>query len=271
MAFYSEFYQPVTESKTWFVAPYGRARQRFIDFYEGEDIVAEYRARELDWGLDVGANPSSYGEIRLGYVGGVLDADVQKGMVDLPSGQIHRGGVRLKGIFDQLDNANFPRNGGIVRLDFYAARPELGDDREYNRLDVSFSKFYTYKQYTLAASGLFKSYIDQALPVYDEATLGGFLNLSGLAADQLRGQRAALGKLVAYWQASTSIIGDLYLGGSIESGNAWKEDEAMVIDDFRVAGSIFVGFDSVLGPLYLAYGQADQGMSAVYFYLGRTF
>lgn len=271
MAFYSEFYQPVTQNGIWFVAPYGRAQQQFVDFYKGEDIIAEYRGRELDWGLDVGANPSSYGEIRLGYVGGVLDADVQKGMVDLASGQIHRGGVRLKGIFDQLDNVNFPRKGGIVRLDFYAARPELGDDREYNRLDVSFSKLYTYKQYTLAASGLFKSYIDQALPVYDEATLGGFLNLSGLAADQLRGQRAALGKLVAYWQASTSIIGDLYLGGSIEGGNAWKEDEAMVVDDLRVAGSVFVGFDSVLGPLYLAYGQADQGMSAVYFYLGRTF
>ncbi len=271
MAFYSEFYQPVTESKAWFVAPYGRARQRFVDFYEGEDIVAEYRARELDWGLDLGMDPWSYGEIRFGYVGGVLDPDVQKGMVELPSGQIHRGGVRLKLIADQLDNVNFPRKGGIARLDFYAARPELGDDREYNRLDVSFTKLYTYEQYTIAASGLFKSYVDQALPVYDQVTLGGFLNLSGLATDQLRGQRAALGKLVAYWQANTSIIGDLYLGGSIESGNAWKENEAIVADDLRIAGSVFVGFDSVLGPLYLAYGQADEGMSALYFYLGRTF
>lgn len=271
MAFYSEFYQPVTQNRTWFVAPYGRAQQRFVDFYEGEDIVAEYRARELDWGFDAGADPWSYGEVRLGYVGGILDPDVQKGVVELPPGQIHRGGVRLKLIADQLDNVNFPRKGGVARLDFYAARPELGDDTEYNRLDVSSTKIYTYKQYTIAASGLFKSYINQALPVYDEVTLGGFLHLSGLATDQLRGQRAALGKLVAYWQANTSIIGDLYLGGSIESGNAWKEDEAMVVDDFRLAGSVFVGFDSVLGPLYLAYGQADEGMSALYFYLGRTF
>jgi NTE family protein len=271
MAFYSEFYQPVTEGKTWFVAPYGKAEQKFVDFYAGEDIVAEYRAREIDWGLDVGMAPWSYGEIRLGYVGGVLDPDVQKGVVELPPGQIHRGGVRLKLIADQLDNVNFPRKGGIARLDFYSALPDLGDDAEYNRLDVSVTKIFSYEQYTIAASGLFRSYIDQALPVYDQVTLGGFLNLSGLASEQLRGQRAALGRLVAYWQATTSIIGDLYLGGSIESGNAWQEDEAMVADDLRVAGSVFVGFDSAFGPLYLAYGQADEGMSAIYFYLGRTF
>jgi len=268
---YSEFYQPVTQNGRWFVSPYGKADQRFVDFYEGKDIVAEFRARELDWGLDVGASPWSYGQIRLGYSGGVLYPDVQKGVVELPSDQIHRGGVRLKLIADQLDNVNFPRKGGLARIELYAARPELGDDSEYNKLEVKLTKVFTYGKYTITAGGRFESYIDQPLPVYDEATLGGFLSLSGTATDQLRGQRAALGKLVAYWQADTSIIGDLYLGWSIESGNAWKKDEAMVVDDLRFAGSVFVGFDSVLGPLYLAYGQADQGMSAVYFYLGRTF
>jgi len=268
---YSEFYQPVTQNGRWFVSPYGKAEQRFVDFYKGNDIVAEYRARELDWGVDVGAAPWSYGQIRLGYTGGVLNPDVQKGVVDLPSDQIHRGGVRLKMVVDQLDNVNFPRKGGLARVELYAARPELGDDLEYNKLNVRLNKVFTYGKYTITLGGQFESYIDQPLPVYDEATLGGFLSLSGTSADQLRGQRAALGSLVAYWQADTSIIGDLYLGWSIESGNAWKKDQAMVVDDLRFGGSVFVGFDSVLGPLYLAYGQADQGMSAVYFYLGRTF
>ncbi|MFH2122485.1 MAG: patatin-like phospholipase family protein [Pseudomonadota bacterium] len=271
MGFYSEFYQPLSLSSLWFVAPSVKAEQRFIDFYEEGDIIAEYRARELDWAIDFGMELSSYGEIRLGYVGGVLDPEVQKGMVGFHSDTIHKGGVRLRLIADQLDNVNFPRKGAHSQIELYAARPELGDDFEYNKLDVALSKVFTYKQYTLMGTGQFKSYLDKPLPVYDQVTLGGFLNLSGLATDQLRGQRAALGRLIAYWQANTSIIGDLYLGGSIETGNAWGEGEAMTVDTFKPAGSVFVGFDSVAGPLYIGYGRAEESMDAIYLYLGRTF
>jgi len=31
----------------------------------------------------------------------------------------------------------------------------------------------------------------------------------------------------------------------------------------------FVGVDTLFGPLYLAYGQAQRGNHAFYFYLGR--
>lgn len=271
MAFFTEFYQPLTLGGPWFVAPYAKAEQRFIDFYNGNDILAEYRSREYSGGADIGVGPSSYGEIRLGYVGGLVDPDVLKGVVDLPPDHISKGALRLRMIADQMDNVNFPRYGAYSRVDFYAARPELGDDSQYNRLEVAATKVFTYEKYTILGSALFKSYINEFLPVYDEVTLGGFLNLSGMATEQLRGQRAALGRLMAYWQANTSIIGDLYLGGSLETGNAWQKDEPMTVNDVRVAGSLFVGFDSVAGPLYIAYGHADGGMNAVYMYLGRTF
>lgn len=271
MAYYSEFYQPLSQDGFWFVAPSMKAEQRFVDFYEGESIVAQYRAREIFGGVDLGVMPWNYGELRLGYIGSVLDPDVQRGLIDIPSGQIHRGGLRFRTIVDQLDNVNFPRHGGYGRLDLYAARPELGDDTEYNRLDVTITKVLSYKQYTIMGAGMFKSYVNDSLPLYDEVSLGGFLTLSGLASDQLHGQRAALGRVMAYWQANTSIIGDLYLGGSLETGNVWEKSVDMRVEDLRVAGSVFVGFDSVAGPLYVAYGHADEGMDAIYLYLGRTF
>jgi NTE family protein len=82
----------------------------------------------------------------------------------------------------------------------------------------------------------------------------------------------ALAKLITYHKLGESFVGDLYLGGSIESGNVWKEDEKKYdLSDLRLAGSVFVGYDTIIGPVYLAFGHADGGFNAAYFYLGRTF
>ena len=82
----------------------------------------------------------------------------------------------------------------------------------------------------------------------------------------------ALAKLITYHKVGESFIGDLYIGGSIESGNVWKEDEKKFdLTNLRLAGSVFVGYDTIIGPLYLAFGHADGGFNAGYFYLGRTF
>ncbi len=37
------------------------------------------------------------------------------------------------------------------------------------------------------------------------------------------------------------------------------------------AGSLFVGAETYLGPLYLAYGRAEGGHQSLYLYLGHKF
>jgi NTE family protein len=82
----------------------------------------------------------------------------------------------------------------------------------------------------------------------------------------------AIGKLITYHKMGESFLGDLYLGGSVEAGNVWKQNEKQFdLGNLRLAGSIFVGYDTIIGPLYLAFGHADGGYNAGYFYLGRTF
>jgi NTE family protein len=66
----SEFYQPLEHSRTLFVAPRVIWDQQFIDLYQGDKIVAEYRVRKAVGGLDFGIQPWSYGELRLGLEAG---------------------------------------------------------------------------------------------------------------------------------------------------------------------------------------------------------
>ena len=39
----------------------------------------------------------------------------------------------------------------------------------------------------------------------------------------------------------------------------------------RTNGSVFFGLDTILGPVYIALGLNDDGSSAYYLFLGRTF
>jgi NTE family protein len=45
----------------------------------------------------------------------------------------------------------------------------------------------------------------------------------------------------------------------------------MKLSDLILAGSLFLGLDTPLGPLYLAYGRAEGGNDSAYFFLGQTF
>ena len=62
-----------------------------------------------------------------------------------------------------------------------------------------------------------------------------------------------------------------YLGVSIESGNVWEEKSDIDLGDGILAGSLFIGVDTLFGPFYAAYGLAEYNHNSFYFYLGKTF
>jgi NTE family protein len=62
----------------------------------------------------------------------------------------------------------------------------------------------------------------------------------------------------------------LYLGASLERGRAWNNDNQFD-SGYINAASIFLGFDTPLGPLNFSYGFNDDKQQAVYLNLGQTF
>jgi NTE family protein len=60
-----------------------------------------------------------------------------------------------------------------------------------------------------------------------------------------------------------------YAGASIEAGNAWTNRSDVSLGDLRKAGSLFVGLDTLVGPLYAGWGHTFGGQSAFYLFLGR--
>jgi NTE family protein len=63
----------------------------------------------------------------------------------------------------------------------------------------------------------------------------------------------------------------VYAGGSLEAGNTFNEEDAFSVDALRSAGSIFLGADTVIGPVYLACGFTEGGRRRYYFSIGQSF
>ena len=63
----------------------------------------------------------------------------------------------------------------------------------------------------------------------------------------------------------------IYAGLSLEAGNAYFADESVSWDSTRKGFSVFVGGDTFVGPVILAYGRTDGNRDRIYLAIGDKF
>jgi NTE family protein len=62
-----------------------------------------------------------------------------------------------------------------------------------------------------------------------------------------------------------------YLGMSFEVGNTYTHRDDINFGSARKDASVFVAFDTFLGPVYVGSGYDQGGTAGFYLFLGRTF
>ncbi|HXH03421.1 MAG TPA: patatin-like phospholipase family protein [Candidatus Competibacteraceae bacterium] len=270
--FGSEFYQPFAADSPFFVAPYLSYESRAVPLFEGTTQLAEYDAREAQLGADLGYTLGSYGELRLGLAYRGIEAEPSIGDPALPDYDASEGVLSARLLLDTLDNYYFPRQGAAVGLELSAHLEALGAAEDYTKLEASWQGAYTVGADTLLAGVRLGLSPDGELPIYDQFTLGGFANLSGLRSNQLRGSQLGFGRLIYYHKLDFSappISRDFFVGGTLELGGVWDDLEEIDPIELRGAGSVFVGADTLVGPIYLGYGYTEGGENSVYLFIGR--
>jgi NTE family protein len=98
-------------------------------------------------------------------------------------------------------------------------------------------------------------------------------NLSGLSPESLSGPHFGVARAIYYRRIGSGQEGFLdvptYLGVSLELGNVWERRSDASFSSARVNGAAFLGFDTFLGPVYLAAGFDEGGGRSFYLLLGR--
>ncbi|MBK5536354.1 patatin-like phospholipase family protein [Pseudomonas sp. TH08] len=271
---YTEFYQPLDVGSRYFVAPYASFEAQNVDSVLDNDPIAQYRVERYGFGLNLGRQIGNNGEVRFGVGEAWGKADVRIGDQDLPSESFTEGFYSLKYSYDSLDNVYFPHEGKDISLTLMQFEPGLGSDTRYRQWEFKLDKAMSHGPDTLILGGRYGRTLDNANVVTSSFLLGGARQLSGFREDAISGQNVSLMRAVYFRRLTPRsylpLDFPLYAGASLERGRAWNNDNEFD-SGYINAASVFIGFDTPLGPLNFSYGLNDADEQAVYLNLGQTF
>ncbi len=262
-------YQPLDPAGRWFVdGALGYVTDNVKLYEEINDPPRfEYDLKRFGGMLGFGRNLGTSARVSAVYRRFRGDADVLTGPPEEPGFDFDIGDIQLRAAWDNLDNPDFPKNGYRGSLGWRMSRESLGADTDFEQIDFHALAAESWDDHTLIGSVIYRTTRDDDAPIQSLYRLGGFLRLSGFNQRQLAGQHAGLAGIAYLNRLGTKLV-PTYFGVSLELGNAWRVSEDIAFNDTLLAGSLFLGADTILGSVYLAYGRAEGGQHAVYLFLG---
>jgi NTE family protein len=271
----TEFYQPLNVAGSLFVAPYAQLERRAIYLYEGDNRIAGYDTDSARAGLDIGAQFKQYGSIRLGVQAGTAESTLDVGPPELApeSDRLTLGAWSARLLVDQIDSVTFPRSGYQLLAGVYNSSTGLGADLPYTKWDLEGNAAMSFGNHSVAVGWKFGGKIgSDPLPRFDQFQWGGFLQMSGYRTGQIYAEDLRFGRLMYYHRIMKGTLFEGAYGGiSLEVGDVGTPLVPGSPTGTLRSGSLFVGADSLLGPVYFGYGRAEDGNSAIYFFLGRPY
>ena len=271
----TEFYQPVDKLGRYFVSALASFDEDNVNSFEDGAITDQSRVRRVLGQLAVGRVFGNSGEIRVGTVFGSGTTRSNIGS-PFPSTTFDVGGVTASASYDSLDNVYFPHSGSTATIGWTGLRDAMGATTDLDVVEGSIGTAKSWGTNTLLGSLTFQTQLKEVTGVENLLSTGGLFNLSGFQRDELSGRHTAVGRAIYYRRIRSNPIrglldASLYVGGSVELGNAWQNSSEVKFSNSLFAGSLFLGADTFIGPVYLAGGLAEGGHSAIYLFIGRPF
>ncbi len=266
--FATSFYQPLGPGSPWFVEP-------LLETVQSDTDIFMQGSRRTDRITNAATSASATLGRRLGNSGVARFAVGYQHLRSTPAISSRFEGTvkddakfaRLNVTFDTIDDSNFPHRGHLVAAQTQTVKYDSIPGAPVQAWEISALFPVTYGRLTLLALADVGGSRDDR----GGFGLGGFLNLSGTPPGAIAGSQAAIVTGLAYYRIAElprAVGRGIYAGFSLEAGNAWQR-RSDIGWNLRKAASLFLGLDTIIGPLYFGYGRTFGGDSAVYLFLGR--
>ena len=179
---------------------------------------------------------------------------------------------------DDLDNLNFPNTGAKLDITWTKEVDDFGSDYDYEQVSIEIEKPISFGAHNVTTYLKYGTTYEQnqQISLADAYNLGGLFNLSGYVPYALVNENMFVGVLKYRYQLKSggffgSLNAPLYAGFSAEIGNVWGYGESVTYDMMHKSGTVYVAADTILGPIYFAYGFSDSNQNTTYLYLGEKF
>ena len=271
----TEFYQPLVRSGRYFMSLGGGYAERNVNIFADGDILGQVRVRETTGQLKVGRIFGNAAQVTAGVIRGTGSTKSNIGS-GVPSLDFDVGGYTAGAAYDTYNNIYFPKQGTRASLQWVGQRESAGASLDVDVVTSSLGAAKTWGDHTLIGGFTLQSQLNDVPGAQNLITTGGLFQLSGFQRDELSGRHSAVGRAIFYRKLRSNPLrgildATLYVGGSLELGNAWQDSDDVSFSNSILAGSLFIGADTFIGPVYFAGGYAEGGNSAMYLFVGRPF
>ncbi len=267
----TEIYQPLDPRGNYFTsASLGYGVDKTNTFDRSGNKLSEIRGKSYQLNLGIGRQFGTWGQVKLGYFRATGTAEVDVGP-DQPDRDFDSGSFSVQLTADKLDSLYFPTKGHFANLGYLISSEEFGADTDFEQINLDLLKAASWGKHTLIGRLSLHTTVDDDAPFQSLYQLGGFLKLSGYEEDRLTGQHSGLASAIYMRRIADLMFFESYFGASLELGNVWQDQNDVDIDDTIFAGSVFLGADTPMGPMYLSYGHNDDGDNSIYLFMGPLF
>ena len=265
-AFEVDYYQPLNHRQEYFIEPrYVRERET-IGLFADDQEFATYELDTAFSELMLGANVGIFGEAKVGWREYQIRGDADVTTLELPDIDESYGGAMVALNMDRRNRIYFPSRGWRADISYFDSQQQ-----GYDKLLLDMSGAYKLGEYVVAGRTTYTGSLQGELPFYDGVKLGGFLNMSGYASNQILGDDGFYAHIRAeriLGRMPLGLNGDLRMGFGLEAARVETNYTMPEEDGWLDSGVLYVGGETPLGPMYLGYGFTFSGDYNIYFKLG---
>jgi NTE family protein len=287
--------------RTGLIHPWGSEREHFVSAYASThqtrvqlytpsgQAITQFNRHTTEAGIDRGGilgRGGSLGEWRLG---GFISRRVtepalmqENSAFDFHAARSTEWGLRGSLVLDRLDYANFPQNGYRLKLEASSGlrrnidnTSALSITQGFRRAELEGTQVLAWGPHILNVYGRLAranhTSNQTTNHVWHEYALGGFHQLSGYKTGQVAGDYLAFLRLGYYRRLAFNpgLARALFIGGTVETGNAWRQSNDIDFKHLKTSYSLYIGADTGLGPIYFALVHGKGQSSGFYLFMGR--
>ena len=261
-----DYYQPVETSQRYFVQGLAGVGRQRLNVYENDHRIAQYLVTESELRAYAGVNVGLLGPVRAGWVERRRLYSPDIGPETLPKANVIYGGWQLRADFDQFDRLYFPTRGWSAQFSWFQS-PQMN----YARVDGDVRGAYAIGGTVLNGRLRYTSSPSGTLPVYDAGSLGGFLNMTAYANNQIIGddiRYAGLNAERIIGRLPLGLRGDMRIGLAFEVARIGYRYTETQQSGLANSTAIYVGGETPFGPAYVGFGHSTSGVSNLFLFVG---
>jgi NTE family protein len=274
--FSAEYFKLLDSFQRWFVDPKLTLEDRPIAVYDSSGFrLGAYDVGFGSLSLAVGRQIGTVGEVRVGAERGSGKASLQEGSLIPRDFDLDIGRVFASAAADTLDNPYFPTKGLRAKVEWSQGLKSLGDMNNYQTVELNGVYAAGWGRHAVVLNLAGGDTYEGALPIASLYTLGGPFSFPGYQVDELTGSDYAVARAMYRYKLtdhSAQLIGiPLYVGATLVAGNVWAQHGDASWNDLRFGGNVYLGADTLIGPVFFALAAAEHGRKAVYVFVGKPF